>query len=196
ESATLRSRSALRLRVALQGLFGRPLARLLRSDESFERIFLDEAQGLLTERAFRAKLAAAEPTDAKIFLIISTLLDRLFVRYLARIRSHLSGDIVRTIKETIALISSNLLVSTPYFVTYAHQRTDKLLSRDVRRAFDLQQEEKILLVTDTLFDVNGVAVTIRKIMREAERRGVHLTVATCLSEAERAQRLADPEIAD
>src|SRR5262249_3895547 len=68
--------------------------------------------------------------------------------------------------------------------------------RDVRRAFDLQQEEKILLVTDTLFDVNGVAVTIRKIMREAERRGVDLTVATCLSEAERAQRLADPEIAD
>src|SRR5262249_49300746 len=33
-------------------------------------------------------------------------------------------------------------------------------------------------------------------MREAERRGIDLTVATCLSEAERAERLADPEVAD
>ena len=89
---------------------------------------------------------------------------------------------MRTIKETIALVSSNLLVSLPYFVTYAHQSTDKLLSRDVRHAFDLQQAEKLLLVTDTLFDVNGVALTIRKIIREAERRGIDLTVATCLSE--------------
>ncbi len=195
ESASLRSRAALRLRIALEQV-GRPLARLLRRDESFERIFLEEAQRLLSEGAFRARIAVAEATDDKIFLIISTLLDRLFVRYLARIRDNLSGDIVRTIKETIALVSSNLLVSLPYFVTYAHQSADKLLSRDVRQAFDLQQTEKLLLVTDTFFDVNGVALTIRKIIREAERRGIDLTVAACLSETERAERLADPEVAD
>jgi glycosyltransferase involved in cell wall biosynthesis len=197
ESATLRSRAALRLRVALQGMFGRPLARLLRRDGSFERIFLEEARQLLSEANFRARIAATELTDDKIFLIIRTLLDRLFVRYLARLRANPSGDIVRTIKEAIALVSSNLLVSLPYFITYGHQSADKLLSRDVRRAFDLQQTEKILLVTDTLFDVNGVALTIRKIMREAEQREIELMVATCLSEAERAQTLAaDPEIAD
>jgi glycosyltransferase involved in cell wall biosynthesis len=50
-------------------------------------------------------------------------------------------------------------------------------------------------VTDTFFDVNGVALTIRRIMREAEQRGVDLCVVTCLSEAERAERLADPELA-
>ena len=137
ESASLRSRAALRLRVALQSGDRAPArARLLRRDESFERIFLEEAQRLLGESAFRARIAAAERTDDKIFLIISTLLDRLFVRYLARIRSNLSGDIVRTIKETIALVSSNLLVSLPYFVTYAHQSTDKLL--DARRAQGLR----------------------------------------------------------
>ena len=103
---------------------------------------------------------------------------------------------MRTIKETVALVSSNLLVSLPYFVTYAHQSSDKLLARDVRQAFDLQQTEKIVLVTDTFFDVNGVALTIRKIIREAEQRGIDLTVATCLSEAERAEKLADPEVAD
>jgi glycosyltransferase involved in cell wall biosynthesis len=196
DSASARSRAALRLRVALQGVLGRPLARLLRKDGAFERIFLEEAQGLLGERAFRARIAAAENTDDKIFLIIRTLLDRLFLRYAARIRSNLSGDIVRTLKETIALVSSNVLVSLPYFVTHAHQSSDKLLTRDVRRAFDLDQAEKILLVTDTFFDVNGVAITLRKIIREAEERGIDLTVATCLSEAERAAKLADPEIAD
>ena len=196
QSAPWRSRAALRLRIALQGLVGRPLSRLLRRDESFERIFLEEAQRLLGETAFRARIAAAARTDDKIFLVISTLLDRLFARYVARIRSAGSRDIVRTIKETIALVSSNLLVSLPYFVTYAHQSTDKLLARDVRRAFDLDEAEKLLLVTDTLFDVNGVALTIRKMIREAEEREIDLTVATCLSEAERAERLADPEIAD
>jgi glycosyltransferase involved in cell wall biosynthesis len=195
DSASLASRAGLRLRVALQGALGRPLARLLRKDGSFERIFLEEAQRLLREGAFRAQIAAAASTDDKIFLIIRTLLDRLFVRYAARIRSNPSGDIVRALKETIALVSSNLLVSLPYFVTYAHQSADKLLTRDVRRAFDIQQDERLLLVTDTLFDVNGVALTLRKILREAEARGIDLTVATCLSEGERATKLQEPEIA-
>lgn len=197
ESSSRRTRAVRRLRIAMQGIAGRKLARVLRRDSSFEHIFLEEAQRLLTESGFRARIAAAESTDDKIFLIISTLLDRLFVRYLTRLRDNPSSDIVRTIKETIALVSSNLLVSLPYFVTYAHQRTDKLLSRDVRQAFDLQQAEKLLLVTDTLFDVNGVALTIRKIIREAERREIDFTVATCLSDAERAEKLqTDPEIAD
>jgi len=196
DSASLRSRAALRLRVALQSAVGRPLARLLRKDGSFERIFLDEAQQLLGEGEFRARIAASGSTDEKIFLIIRTLLDRLFLRYAARIRSNPSGDIVRTIKESIALVSSNVLVSLPYFVTHAHQSSDKLLTRDVRRAFDLQQAEKLLLVTDTFFDVNGVAITLRKLIREAEARDIELTVATCLSEPERDAKLADPEIAD
>jgi glycosyltransferase involved in cell wall biosynthesis len=195
EGAPLYARAARRLRVALHGSLGQPLARLLRRDASFELIFLDEAQRLLGERDFRARIAAAERTDDKIFLIISTLLDRLFVRYVERIRGNRSGDIVRAIKEAIALVSSNLLVSLPYFVTYAHQSSDKLLTRDVRRGFDLHEAEKLLLVTDTFFDVNGVALTIRKIIREAEWRGIDLTVATCLSEAGRAEKLRDPEVA-
>lgn len=196
ESASLRSRVALRLRVVIQGVIGRPLARLLRREESFERIFLEEAQCLLMEADFRARIAATERTDDKIFLIISSLLDRLFVRYADRIRKNRSGDIVRTIKQSIALVSSNLLVSLPYFATYAHHGGDKLLTRDVRKAFDLHEAEKLVLVTDTFFEVNGVALTIRKIIREAEERGIDFTVATCLSEAERADRLSDPEVSD
>lgn len=194
-SATLRERAALRLDAARQGL-ARAFDALVRRDETFERIFSDEARKLLTDGAFRKRVASAERADDKIFLIISTLLDRLFVRYLGRIRESAKGDIVGAIKETIAMISSNLIVSLPYFASYAIHGSDKFLSRDVRRAFDLQQPEKLMLVTDTLFDVNGVALTIRKVIREAEHRDIDLTVVACLAESERARRLADPEIAD
>ncbi|MBY0398785.1 glycosyltransferase, partial [Myxococcota bacterium] len=195
-SASLRSRTALRLRMALQTVFVRPFARFSKRRESFERIFLGEAQGLLADESFRERLTGIGSTDDKIFLIISTLLDRLFLRYAERIRTECPGDMVRTIKESIALVSSNLLVSLPYFVSYANLGADRLLTRDVRRAFDLRQSERLLLVSDTLFDVNGVAMTIRKMVREAERRGIDLTVVTALAEHERGAALADPEIAD
>ena len=196
ESQSRGARVALRLRAALQVAIRRAFPHLGHSGTSFQRIFLEEAQRLLGESGFRARIAAAPRTDDKIFLIVSTLLDRLFLRYLGEIRSSVSGNLVGAIEAAVALVSSNLLVSLPYFVTHAHHSADKLLNRDVRRAFGLDQAEKLLLVTDTLFEVNGVALTIRKMIREAERRGIDLTVATCLSEAERAQRLADPEVAD
>ncbi len=195
DSTPLRERTALRLSVALQRA-ARPLARFASRDDSFERVLFDEAQGLLADPAFRSRVAAAARADDKIFRIISTLLDRLFARYVARIRSSLRGDLVRAIKETVALVSSNLLVSLPYFASYALHGSDKFLTRDVRRGFELAQAERLVLVTDTFFEVNGVALTIRKLIHEAERRGIDFTAVTCLAEDERASRLADPEVAD
>ena len=193
--APLRARLTRRARMVLRRAAA-PLVRRIQGDETFERIFLEEADRLLGEAAFRKRISAAESADRRIFLVISTLLDRLFVRYAARVRGALGGDVVRAIKETVALVSSNLLVSLPYFASHAVHSSDRLLIRDVRRAFDLTQAEKLLLVTDTLFEVNGVALTIRKLIREAEERGIDLTVVTCLSRAERARRLEEPEIAN
>lgn len=183
-------------RMAMDRLILKPLARLGGHDETFEQILLGEARGLLTETGFRKRVSEVELTDDKIFLIISSLLDRLLIRYTHRIQHDHSGNVIKVIKEAIALVSSNAMVSLPYFVSYAVSSTDKLLNRDVRKAFDLREEEKLVLVTDTLFDVNGVAITIRKIIREAEEREIDLTVATALSESEFATHLADPEIAD
>jgi glycosyltransferase involved in cell wall biosynthesis len=195
ESTPLRERVALRATAMLQRA-SRPLLRLSRRSDSFERVLFDEAQAMLGDRGFRARVAGAARADDKIFLIISTLLDRLFARYAEHIRASVKGDIVRAIKETVALVSSNLLVSLPYFATYALHGSDRLLTRDIRRDFELDQAEKLMLVTDTFFEVNGVALTIRKVIHEAEQRGVDFTVVTCLSEEERAARLAEPVIAD
>jgi glycosyltransferase involved in cell wall biosynthesis len=66
--------------------------------------------------------------------------------------------------------------------------------RDLRRSFDLDEREKLVLVTDTFFEINGVSRTIRKMIVEAKRRGVDLTVVTCLGDAERDRHLKDPQV--
>ena len=192
DSAPLAARAGRRARSLLRRASA-PLVRRVRGADSFEAIFLEEADRLLGDPSFRKRIGAAQRADDKIFLVISTLLDRLFARYAARVRTALTGDVVRAIKESVALVSSNLLVSLPYFASHAIHSSDRLLTRDVRRAFELRETEKLLLVTDTFFEVNGVALTIRRLIREADERGIDLTVVTCLSAAERMQRLAEPK---
>lgn len=194
DTLPLGRRLALRLRAA-GTLLAERWDALTRRDPTFERTLLVQSRGLLQDADFRRRLEAAEGTDERIHLIISTLLNRIFVHYVDRIRSVDALDLFRTIKESIALVSSHVFVSLPYFLCYSTQSADKLLLRDARRAFDLHERERLLLVTDTLFEVNGVSRTIRRFIDAAEQRGVDLTVATCLRDDERDEHLADPQIA-
>lgn len=194
-SPSLRQRLALQVRSAFRVLVLDRLAGLLAPEPTFERVLMGQAHALLREKDFRARLAACERTDDRIFTIISTLLNRIFAFYVDRLRDKDSLDIFRTVKQGVALLASHVFVSLPYFICYSHQSADKSLLRDARQAFGLHDAPRLLLVTDTLFDVNGVARTIRRMMDAACTRGVDLTVATCLSAAERARHEADPEVA-
>ncbi len=178
----------------LRARLGERVARMRDSERSFEQVLTKEAYALLGQKEFRSRLASTDQTDDKIFLIISQLLNRMFVHYVSRIRKGESLDLVRTIKELVALITSNVFVSLPYFMSYVAQSCDKLVTRDVRKRFDLHERDKLVLVTDTLFDVNGVAKTIWKILDESERRGIDLTVVSCLSQEELRERCADPQV--
>jgi glycosyltransferase involved in cell wall biosynthesis len=59
--------------------------------------------------------------------------------------------------------------------------------RDVQNAFNFDEPEKLLLVTDTYFEINGVANTVKKIIQESKRRRIDFTVVTCLDGAENEQ---------
>lgn len=161
----------------------------------FERVLSAEAHALLGDRGFRNQLAAQQRTDDRIFLVVSSLLNRIFVRYARRIRGADSLNLVHVIKEVVALISSNVFVSLPYLLSYLHQSSDRFITRDVRKAFRIAQPARLVLMTDTFFEVNGVSRTIRRMIEEANRRGIDFTVVTCLSAAERDRHCADPEIA-
>ncbi|MCA8969726.1 MAG: glycosyltransferase [Planctomycetes bacterium] len=161
---------------------------------TFEDILAFEARRLLGDSSMRQRIVESERVDDKIFLIISTLLNRVFATYVDRIRTKESVDLIHSVKELVALVTSNVFVSLPYFLSYVSQSSDRFIARDVRKRFELHEGEKVLLATDTLFDVNGVARTIKKVLIEAERRGIDFAVMTCLSPNERDEHLGDPQI--
>ena len=149
---------------------------------------------LLGSRPFRSRLAACERTDDRIFMVVGNLVNRIFASYVERLRSARSLDLLKTIKELVALVASNVAVSLPYLLSYLHQSSDRLLLRDVRKRFAIAETERLVLVTDTFFEINGVALTIRKMLDESARRGIDLTVVTCLHESERQAACAAPEV--
>ncbi|MGE0145502.1 MAG: glycosyltransferase [Planctomycetota bacterium] len=196
KSVRLHQKLAFGARTAVQTLIGNRLTRLRSVDVPFEKILAREARSLLIDGTFRRAMENAKKTDDKIFLVVSTLLNRIFLRYVERIRSARSLDLVRTVKEVVALVSSNLFVSLPYLLSYFHQSSDRMIVRDVREAFDIAEPQKLVLVTDTFFEVNGVARTIRRMLHEAARRHIDFTVVTCLAPEEMRRHCADPEIED
>jgi glycosyltransferase involved in cell wall biosynthesis len=160
----------------------------------FERVLESEIYALLAETDFRERLARPEASvDDRIFLVMGTLINRVFARYVDNLRGQRSADLVGVIKEIVALLSSHLFVSLPYLASFLAQSSDARVAHDLRRQYGLHQAQKLVLVTDTYFDVNGVAATIQRMLRESVRRGVDLTVVTCIDAADRARWLADPE---
>jgi len=75
----------------------------------------------------------------------------------------------------------HLLIS-PYYLSFHHQHRSKELIADLSDQFPslslLDHKEKIALFTDTLDEINGVAITIRRLISTARDRGIELTVIT------------------
>src|SRR5499433_595528 len=160
----------------------------------FENVLDSEVRALLAHLEFRKTLASQQTTDDRIFLVISTLINRIFARYVSNLKKERGLNLVAAIKELVALVSSNLFVSLPYLVAFLQQASDCLVARDVRKSFQFAQPRKIALLTDTFFEVNGVSVSIKRMIGEAMRRGIEFTVITCLSREEQRKYCSEPEI--
>lgn len=160
----------------------------------FESVLESEVGRLLGSPEFRATLDRQQTTDDRIFLVISTLINRIFARYLANLRKQDGLHLVAAIKEMVALVSSNLFVSLPYLIAFLQQASDCLVARDVRESFQFVQPRKLALLTDTFFEINGVSVTIKRMIAEAARRGIDFTVITCLSAQEQRRYCFEPDI--
>jgi len=160
----------------------------------FENVLDSEVRALLANPEFRETLASQQTTDDRIFLVISTLINRIFARYVSNLKKEHGLNLVAAIKEMVALVSSNLFVSLPYLVAFLQQSSDCLVARDVRESFRIAQPRKITLLTDTFFEVNGVSVSIKRMIAEAMRRGIEFTVITCLSLEEQRKYCSEPEV--
>lgn len=161
------------------------VTQLFDIEQKFETILGKLALELMLDKQFQKEITKRPEIDDKIFMIISQLINHIFSFYINRIERSNTIGFIKTIKEIIALVSSNLFVSLPYFVSYFQQTSDSYLVRDVQQAFHLDQPEKLVLVTDTYFEINGVANTIKKMLQEAKQRNIDFTVVTCLDESEK-----------
>jgi glycosyltransferase involved in cell wall biosynthesis len=126
--------------------------------------------------------------------VISTLINRIFARYVSNLRKADGLNLVAGIKEMVALVSSNVFVSMPYLVAFLQQASDCLVARDIRQSFQFTQPRKLALLTDTFFEINGVSVSIKRMIGEAERRGIDFTVITCLSAEEQIKYGANRDV--
>jgi glycosyltransferase involved in cell wall biosynthesis len=148
---------------------------------SFEEILDREAMRLLSDTGFLASIDA-ESRNRKIFAVTSYLANRIIYIYTERL-TRLSYDrglfgLINSL-STIGLV--HLLVS-PYYLAFHHQHRSKELLSELRGRFALyttaQEQKKIALFTDTLDEINGVAITIRRLIETARVNGVQLTVIT------------------
>lgn len=148
---------------------------------SFEGMLDKEAKRLLKDADFLRSIGT-ESRNRKIFAVTSYLANRMIYLYTERLTrlSFSSGffDLVHSL-STIGLV--HLLIS-PYYLSFHHQHRGKGLMAELAERFDaremLEKKDKIALFTDTLHEINGVAITIRRLIEIARARGVELTVIT------------------
>ena len=152
---------------------------------SFEELLDREAKRLLSDTGFLVSIGS-ESRNRKIFAVTSYLANRMIYIYTERLTrvSYNKGffGLVNSL-STIGLV--HLLVS-PYYLAFHHQHRSKQLLDELGQRFfpggTGEKKEKIALFTDTLNEINGVAITIRRLIETAKTRGVELTVITSTPE--------------
>ena len=150
-------------------------------DLSFERILDSEARQLLNDPGFLTRIKELD-LNGKIFAVVSRLANRVFYRFCNRLMSLPLNAGFFDYLNTVGTIGLVHLLISPYYLAFHHQHKGKELMRDLEHlipaASRSKRAEKIALFTDTLDEINGVAMTIRRLIATARDRGIELTVIT------------------
>jgi len=145
---------------------------------SFEQLLDREARRLLTDKEMFSTMLA-EDRNRKIFSMTSYLANRMIYRYTHKLLQTSLSDGVIPFIQSLGMLSVIHVLASPYYVAYYHQHRGKLLLRQLQKGFGIAKEEmpeKTALFTDTLHEINGVAMTIKRVVKTAQARGAVLTV--------------------
>lgn len=147
----------------------------------FEEILDGEARLLLGDSEFLAGIRDAD-SNRKIFAVTSRLANRLIFHYTNRLMTLPLNAGFFDYLNTVGTIGLVHTLISPYYLAFHHQHKGKELIRDLTKAlpelYHKEAPEKIALFTDTLDEINGVAITIKRLISTARSRGVELTVIT------------------
>lgn len=148
---------------------------------TIEGVLDSEAKNILNDKYFLKSLTSGN-VNRKIFSVTSYLANRILYTYIQRLTmTYSSQGFFDLIHSFSAIGVSHLLVSPYYIAHHIQQRSKKLLSELEAKHLDGKNskgQEKVALFTDTLNEINGVAITIKRILETSKRKGVDLTVIT------------------
>lgn len=148
---------------------------------SFEETLDRELKNLFKDQSFLDQLASVE-VNRKIFSITSHLANRLIYLYTKKLFKQPMGNGLFEIFRSLSTIALTHLFIAPYYIAFFNQSRDKDLLQNVKNRLVQRpsgRKEKIALFTDTLDEINGVAMTMKRIALVSEQRGIDLMLVTC-----------------
>lgn len=157
------------------------LPEVYNNGKTFEKILDREAKALLNDSKFLSSIST-EDINRRIFSVTSYLINRLIYIYTQRLtKIHFPTDIMN-LANSLSTIGLIHLLASPYYIAFYHQHRSKSLIKELEMALipagNLEKNQKIALFTDTLHEINGVAITIKRLIATAKSRGIELVVIT------------------
>jgi glycosyltransferase involved in cell wall biosynthesis len=154
-------------------------------DRTFEQILDQEAKRLLSDSKFLQTISTSD-VNRKVFAVTSTLVNRLMFIYTERLTRQYSTLGLAELVNSLGTIGIVQLLASPYYVAFHHQHRNKALVRELTSAFGVKTvdngRQKIALFTDTLHEINGVAITIKRLIEAAKTQNIEFTVITSSAE--------------
>lgn len=131
------------------------------------------------------------------FTCVNTVSNRIIRHFCDRLIGQISGANLLKLFQTLGSAGSVYALVSPYFVAFSEYAKDRRLSEDVFRQLGPGEkpgkqpdpEPRVAHFTDTFYEVNGVAHTLRQQVESAKRCGRKLTVITC---SDAGQALEEP----
>ena len=125
--------------------------------------------------------------EQRWFELMNQLSSRVTVHFSDHLLDHLSGADVLNIFQTIGAASGLYTLLAPYFIGYTQFTMGRDLGREIGQRFRSNQRVggiesppvNVAHFTDTFYEVNGVALTLRQQVRMACKNNKQYTLITC-----------------
>ncbi len=162
-----------------------PDSKNTHQNANFENILDLEAKRLLRDKDFFNSIRQ-ESLNRKIFSITSCLANRILYIYSERIARAMNPASLMNLIDYIGSIGFVHLLISPYYISFFYQHSNKKLFESLEKKFlginESGKPQKIALFTDTLNEINGVAITIARILKFSRQNDVALNVITSSKE--------------
>ncbi|MBM4148600.1 MAG: glycosyltransferase [Lentisphaerae bacterium] len=128
-------------------------------------------------------------SDARVermYAALSGLSDGFFALVAESLEKDLKKGETGPLLRNLSAALPALFLMTPFITVLRHMHGDRDLLRGVAAAFGVEQTQprSLLWFSDTVTELNGVAVTMREVATRAESSGRPMKLVTCLAEDE------------